>query len=228
MDCLRLRQRLRSFPAPPAEGLSPSFTLIRPCWHFLRRAVSCTHAYSRICSAKIWAENRGLPDTVGLVSALALAPGMRISPHPAPTNRFRRIGDPTAWGLATPASIALARNRVALVGLAARQCARCVHIGGPPAGQGAIAALFTLLVLVLGDASHLRVSRRATPPSYDVVACHGYHVVDSADLSACMPVPARGTAATRLAPDSGNLSLILSPIDYGKDSGIDSGNQSAP
>lgn len=62
----------------------------------------------------------GYSTNVGLVPGPALAPSMQLSLHSAQTNRFPLAGGRGAWGLATPWRIARRRERVAVVGLAAR------------------------------------------------------------------------------------------------------------
>lgn len=122
----------------------------------------------------------GYSTVVGLVPVLALAPDVLVSQHPAPTSRFPRLGEPRAWGLATPGSIAL---RMKTSG--------CGRVGGPPMHSMLVhwwaagstrercRTLFTFLVQVNGYARQLRITRRATPPSFDVVATDGYDAVAS-------------------------------------------------
>lgn len=120
----------------------------------------------------------GYSTEVVLVPVLALAPDMLLSQHPAPTSRFPWLGEPRAWGLATPRSIALRMKS-----------SGCGRVGGPPMHRMHVhwwaagstrercRTLFTFLVQVNGYARQLRITRRATPPSFDVIAVVGYHVV---------------------------------------------------
>lgn len=63
----------------------------------------------------------GYSTEVGLVPGLALAPCMQLSLHTAPTSRFPWLGEPRAWGLATPWRIA---RRMKSSGFG--------RVGGPP------------------------------------------------------------------------------------------------
>lgn len=56
--------------------------------------------------------------------------------------------------------------------------ARCTYIGGPPNPPGSVCRTRSPCLLVPGYAAQARVLRVHTPPSSDVVADRGYHVVD--------------------------------------------------
>jgi len=109
---------------------------------------------------------------------------VQLSLHPAPTSRFPRLGEPWAWGLATPREHC-APDEIEWLWSGWRPAHAYKATHGWAAGRPGsdCRTLFTSLVLASGDAPHARVSRRKTPPSFGVVALDGYHAVASRTYS---------------------------------------------
>lgn len=105
---------------------------------------------------------------------------MQLSLHPAPTSRFPRLGEPWAWGLATPREHC-APNEIEWLwsGWRPAHAYNGTHGWAASRPGSDCRTHFTSLVLASGDAPHARVSRHKTPPSFGVVALGGYYAVGS-------------------------------------------------